>query len=112
MNTATVGRVPVDGQEPPLPLAAPRGAGGRDPSAGPARGRELFTTRATPRHERRRGRPPRKVSVDTLYASVGRKPQLLLAVHDMALGSSDEPVAAEQRDYVAAMRAATARGPS
>ena len=26
------------------------------------------------------------ISVDTVYASVGRKPQLLLAVHDMALG--------------------------
>jgi AcrR family transcriptional regulator len=48
-----------------------------------------------------------KVSVDTLYASVGRKPQLLLAVHDMVLGSADEPVPAEQRDYVQAIRAAT-----
>lgn len=47
------------------------------------------------------------VSVDTLYASVGRKPQLLLAVHDMVLGSADEPVSAEQRDYVQAIRAAT-----
>ncbi|MCW2807388.1 MAG: TetR/AcrR family transcriptional regulator [Marmoricola sp.] len=46
------------------------------------------------------------VSVDTLYASVGRKPQLLLAVHDMVLGSADEPVAAEQRDYVQAIRSA------
>lgn len=47
------------------------------------------------------------VSVDTLYASVGRKPQLLLAVHDMVLRSADEPVSAEQRDYVRAIRAAT-----
>ena len=47
-----------------------------------------------------------KVSVDTLYASVGRKPQLLIAVHDMVLGSTDEPVPAEQREYVAAVRAA------
>lgn len=47
-----------------------------------------------------------KVSVDTLYASVGRKPQLLLAVHDMVLGSADEPLPAEQREYVAAVRAA------
>ena len=48
-----------------------------------------------------------KVSVDTLYASVGRKPQLLLAVHDMMLSSADEPVVAEQRDYVTAIRAAS-----
>jgi AcrR family transcriptional regulator len=46
------------------------------------------------------------VSVDTLYASVGRKPQILLAVHDMALGSADEPIPALQRDYVAAVRRA------
>lgn len=47
-----------------------------------------------------------RVSVDTVYASVGRKPQLLLAVHDMVLGSAEEPLPAEQRDYVVAIRAA------
>lgn len=41
-----------------------------------------------------------RVSIDTVYASVGRKPELLLAVHDMLLGSSDDPVPAEARDYV------------
>ena len=46
------------------------------------------------------------VSVDTVYTSVGRKPELLLAVHDMALGGGDEPVGAEGRDYVVAIRAA------
>jgi AcrR family transcriptional regulator len=50
------------------------------------------------------------VSVDTVYSSVGRKPALLLAVHDMVLAEGDAPVAAEQRDYVRAVRAApTAR---
>ena len=47
-----------------------------------------------------------EVSVDTLYASVGRKPQLLLAVHDMELAEADSPVEATQRDYVRRMRAA------
>jgi AcrR family transcriptional regulator len=47
------------------------------------------------------------VSVDTVYASVGRKPQLLLAVHDMALAEGPVPLPAEQRDYVRAVRAAT-----
>lgn len=47
-----------------------------------------------------------KVSVDTVYTSVGRKPQLLLAVHDMLLGSADQPVPAEERDYVRRIRAA------
>lgn len=46
-----------------------------------------------------------KVSVDTVYASVGRKPQLLIAVHDLELGSGED-VPAEQRDYVLAIRAA------
>lgn len=44
------------------------------------------------------------VSVDTVYASVGRKPELVLAVIDMVLGGADEPVPADQRDYVKAVR--------
>ncbi len=46
------------------------------------------------------------VSVDTVYASVGRKPRLLLAAHDMELAGGDEPVPAQQRDYVVAIREA------
>ncbi|SDS14353.1 regulatory protein, tetR family [Nocardioides scoriae] len=46
------------------------------------------------------------VSLDTVYASVGRKPALLLAVHDRALSGGDDALPAEQRDYVAAVRAA------
>lgn len=46
------------------------------------------------------------VSVDTVYASVGRKPQLAVAVVDMVLGSSNEPVPAHERDYVRAVQAA------
>jgi AcrR family transcriptional regulator len=46
------------------------------------------------------------VSLDTVYAAVGRKPQLLLAVHDMALAEGSEPVPAEQRGYVRAMQEA------
>lgn len=46
------------------------------------------------------------VNVDTVYRVVGRKPQLVLAVIDMALAGADEPVVAEQRDYVQAILAA------
>ena len=46
------------------------------------------------------------VSVDTVYASVGRKPQLLLAVHDMALADGPSPVPVPQRDFVRAVQAA------
>lgn len=48
-----------------------------------------------------------RVSVDTVYASVGRKPQLLLAVHDMILASADEPLPAVERDYVRRIQEAT-----
>lgn len=47
-----------------------------------------------------------RVSVDTLYTAVGRKPQLLLAVHDMTLASGPEPLPATKRDYVQAIRSA------
>lgn len=47
-----------------------------------------------------------QVAVDTVYAKVGRKPELLLAVHDMALAEGPAPVPAEERDYVRAVRAA------
>ena len=52
------------------------------------------------------------VSVDTVYTSVGRKPELVLAVIDTLLGGADQPVPnAEQRDYVQAIRVEpTARG--
>lgn len=47
-----------------------------------------------------------EVSVDTLYAAVGRKPRLLLAVHDMELAGGTPGVEAGDRDYVRAVRAA------
>jgi AcrR family transcriptional regulator len=46
------------------------------------------------------------VSLDTVYATVGRKPQLLLAVHDMALSEGPAPLPAGQRDYVRAVQEA------
>lgn len=45
-----------------------------------------------------------QVALDTVYATVGRKPQLLLAVHDMVLAEGPAPVPAEERDYVRAVR--------
>lgn len=102
--------LPVNG--PPEGAARPYRSPKREQQAAATRravlraARHLFTTRGyadtTVTDVARRA----KVSVDTLYASVGRKPQLLLAVHDMVLGSADEPILAEQRDYVQAVRAA------
>ncbi|MEO6500918.1 MAG: TetR family transcriptional regulator [Jatrophihabitantaceae bacterium] len=47
-----------------------------------------------------------EVAVDTLYATVGRKPALLRALLETALSGTDEAVPAEQRDYVRRVRAA------
>jgi AcrR family transcriptional regulator len=46
------------------------------------------------------------VSVDTVYASVGRKPAVLRELVETALSGTDEPVPGEQRDYVQRVRAA------
>jgi AcrR family transcriptional regulator len=47
-----------------------------------------------------------RVSVDTVYATVGRKPALLRELVETAISGTDHPVPAEQRDYVTRMRAA------
>ena len=106
MNTDNLGLVPSPVK--PRTYRSPR----REEQAASTRravlraARELFVSRGYPDTTVADVARKAKVSVDTLYASVGRKPQLLLAVHDMVLSSADEPVAAEQRDYVAAVRAA------
>lgn len=45
------------------------------------------------------------VHVDTVYQLVGRKPVLLRELIERAISGGDGPVAAEQRDYVVAMKA-------
>lgn len=71
-----------------------------------AAARELFTTRGYAATSVAEIAAAAEVSVDTLYAAVGRKPQLLLAVHDMELAEGDAPLAAEQRRYVQDVRSA------
>lgn len=46
------------------------------------------------------------VSVDTVYATVGRKPALLRQLVESAISGTDQAVPAEQRDYVIRIRAA------
>jgi AcrR family transcriptional regulator len=47
------------------------------------------------------------VAVDTIYAVVGRKPTLFRLLIETAISGTDAPVPANERDYVAAMRAET-----
>lgn len=72
---------------------------------------ERFTTDGYPGTSMARVAAEAGVAVDTIYATVGRKPQLLLAVHDFLLGEGatdehGEPVPALQRHYVEEVRAA------
>ncbi|MGZ3274825.1 MAG: TetR/AcrR family transcriptional regulator [Caulobacteraceae bacterium] len=51
------------------------------------------------------------VNPDTIYAAVGRKPQLVRELIETAISGADHAVPVEERDYVAAIRAcADARG--
>lgn len=45
------------------------------------------------------------VSLDTVYATVGRKPALLRELVETAISGTEQAVPADQRDYVARMRA-------
>lgn len=45
------------------------------------------------------------IALDTVYASVGRKPALFRLLIENAISGRDEAVPAEERDYVAAIRA-------
>src|SRR5215469_13667638 len=46
------------------------------------------------------------VALDTVYASVGRKPELARLLIETAISGTDQAVPAEQRDYVKAIQAA------
>ena len=46
------------------------------------------------------------IAVDTIYASVGRKPKLVALLVETAISGADEPVTAEARDYVQRIRGA------
>jgi AcrR family transcriptional regulator len=47
------------------------------------------------------------VAVDTVYAAVGTKPVLFRLLLETAISGTDEPVPAEEREYVRRIRAAT-----
>lgn len=44
------------------------------------------------------------VHVDTIYALVGRKPEILRELIELAISGTDQPVAPEERDYVQRMQ--------
>jgi len=46
------------------------------------------------------------VALDTVYATAGRKPDLARLLIETAISGTDQPIPAEQRDYVRAIQAA------
>ena len=106
MNIGTVGRVttPVKARRYDSPVRARRAE--RTRRAVLRAAHDLFTTRGYAATSVADVARRAKVSVDTVYAAVGTKPELLIAVHDMVLGSADQPVPAEQREYVRRVREA------
>jgi len=50
------------------------------------------------------------VALDTVYASVGRKPELARLLIETAISGTDQAIPAEQRDYVRAIQAAPDAG--
>ncbi|QGG42622.1 TetR/AcrR family transcriptional regulator [Aeromicrobium yanjiei] len=68
--------------------------------------RDLFTTTGYAGTTVRAIADRAGVNPDTLYAAVGRKPQIMLALVESALSGQSEPVSAQERDYVKAIRQA------
>jgi AcrR family transcriptional regulator len=50
------------------------------------------------------------IAVDTIYASIGRKPELVALLVESSISGSDQAVPAEAREYVMRIRAATDAG--
>ncbi|MEO8661129.1 MAG: TetR family transcriptional regulator [Bryobacteraceae bacterium] len=50
------------------------------------------------------------IAIDTVYATVGKKPSLFRLLVEMAISGTDSAVPAEERDYVRAIRAETDAG--
>ncbi|MET0767180.1 MAG: helix-turn-helix domain-containing protein [Aeromicrobium sp.] len=69
--------------------------------------RELFTTQGYARTTVRQVADAAGVHPDTLYAAIGRKPQIMRALVEAALSGQSDPVAAQERDYVQQIRQAS-----
>ncbi|MET1038967.1 MAG: helix-turn-helix domain-containing protein [Aeromicrobium sp.] len=69
-----------------------------------AAARELFTTQGYARTTVRQVADAAGVHPDTLYAAIGRKPQIMRALVEAALSGQAEPVEAQERDYVQQIR--------
>ena len=89
-----------------VPLAPPRGAGRCHPVRRRRSPRDLFLSEGYAATTVAAVAARAQVAVDTVYAAVGRKPELLREVVETSLSGTDHAVPAAQRDYVARIREA------
>jgi AcrR family transcriptional regulator len=109
-NTANVVRVPTDRKTRTYDAPARQAAAERTREGVLTAARELFVRQGYARTSVAEVAQRAGVSIDTVYAAVGRKPRLLLTVVDTVLAESLQPLPAEEREYVRAIRRApTAR---
>ncbi len=103
---STVGRV---GEDVKRRYHAPRRAEQADATRAAvlAAARELFVTRGYRATTVADIAALAGVAVDTVYATVGRKPALLRELVETSISGTDRAVPAEERDYVRRIRAAT-----
>jgi AcrR family transcriptional regulator len=71
-----------------------------------AAARELFLERGYARTTAREIAARAAVSLDTVYAAAGRKPQIMLELVEQAISGQDRAVPAEARDYVQSVQEA------
>lgn len=106
MNSVTVDLVAEPSKTRKYDASARRAAAEQTRDRVLAAAKELFVSRGYARTSVADIAELAGVSVDTVYAAVGRKPKLVLTVVDMVLASSSQPKPAEQRDYVKGIKAA------
>lgn len=107
MNAANLDLVPTDRKPRKYDASARQAAAERTRTNVLAAARELFTSQGYAQTSVAEVARRADVAVDTVYAAVGRKPRLLLAVVDTVLAESSQPKPAEERDYVKEVRAAS-----
>ena len=110
MNIATVDLVPAPSKTRKYDASARRAAAEQTRDRVLVAARDLFVSQGYAGTSVAEVAERAEVSVDTVYATVGRKPRLLLTVVDMVLASSSRPEPAEERDYVRSIRAAQGAG--
>jgi len=112
MNADILGHVasPVKGRSRPYNIARRRAAAQRTRRAVLDAATRLFIERGYVATTVADVAAAAGVALDTIYAAVGRKPTLFRLLIETAISGAETPISAEERDYVAAIRAEAGAG--